>query len=1113
MRERVERVDRAALRVGSSCILEGAVKRLLCIVIALGACVSAPRPPPAPPRETAIDLAISNIELSNGLRVVVVRDPKAEEVQVTMRYAVGATDDPVDRPGTAHLVEHLMFQQVLGSQSLFAHLETVATYFNAFTTADGTTYIARARPVHLDKLLSIEAVRMGFRCTSITDSVFTREREVVVQEERLRDRHTELLTAAHSALYPDGHAYRRLGASGAASITREQACEFADAHYAPSKAVLVISGNIDKTAIVTALQKFLGKLPSRQVTPVGELPPALPSRTLTAPGPLDTDVVLLAWPLPESPEQRAQLEAIAPWLVSMIDARIAGNVIPFTLGGERAPVLSLFVVPGDNESVETVLARSREAISELPSALSRTSIPFLDALQFDTIRQTAIYSLMTSLDDSSERDTRIATYVLAGRDPKGALDAAAAGLRALRPETASGLALQKLGFGAATIITLQARQGKKTGTKLPEPAPIHDLGQRRSSVNISEAQKPANDQLQPRAVVGRRVRVLANGLRVVLLPLTSIPTVDIRLIFAAGSGDEGTKRGTALAAAKGLAWDRRYANDALRFIAAGGTDLVDVGLDHTTFTARGVDMHLDVLLAGLRRWVREGRYNFDNESLRGALRELRKRVDEDSALADAARAALFGRGHPYARAGVLHFASDSLTPEDAQRFRDAYYTPDNATLVIAGRFDADLADRWIDFLFADWKGKAQPRPVPPPLAATPASLVKIEDVSQVHLQLALPAKSGTRAHRLVAAAMLDEIAGEVRHSLAASYALSASYVERRHASEYAVAGWIDAARVGEAVQLLADRLAAVRADLEAGARAFVVARQRVLTRLGSGARTSALLGAQAEQEIALGREPLSDLRTAMAVHELTIDEMTDVLADLDLRAAVIAMRGPAAETERAFAVLGRKPTPISIDRAALDALEEVSPQASDARSSARDDDDFELAPPITHQPGPPTFMFSVAPSFTLASLGESLEGSTVELGTSGVSIAMEVAHRMTPRSMVGLQLGLGSLGGNYKVSGAPLTSGDHAIFDAFVVFHILAFDRIWGALLLGLHADRTHEFVVPSWYAAPAGGLQLDYDLVRRTPHRFALTARWVGNAGGDVSYSGVTIGVAYRRY
>jgi hypothetical protein len=53
-----------------------------------------------------------------------VRDPQATEVQVTMRYGVGAADDPIGKAGMAHLVEHLMHQQVPGTQSLFAQLES-----------------------------------------------------------------------------------------------------------------------------------------------------------------------------------------------------------------------------------------------------------------------------------------------------------------------------------------------------------------------------------------------------------------------------------------------------------------------------------------------------------------------------------------------------------------------------------------------------------------------------------------------------------------------------------------------------------------------------------------------------------------------------------------------------------------------------------------------------------------------------------------------------------------------------------------------------------------------------------------------------------------------------
>src|SRR5439155_903269 len=93
-----------------------------------------PHPPPAPARRTHMDLAISTFALTNGLRVVVIQDPRAHDVQVTTRYRVGSADDPADAPGVAHVVEHLMFQQVLGSRSLFAHLEDIATSFSATTT-------------------------------------------------------------------------------------------------------------------------------------------------------------------------------------------------------------------------------------------------------------------------------------------------------------------------------------------------------------------------------------------------------------------------------------------------------------------------------------------------------------------------------------------------------------------------------------------------------------------------------------------------------------------------------------------------------------------------------------------------------------------------------------------------------------------------------------------------------------------------------------------------------------------------------------------------------------------------------------------------------------------
>src|SRR5262249_48056823 len=152
-----------------------------------------------------------------------------------------------DHPGMAHLVEHLMFQQTLGAESLFAHVDRIASYFNAFTSHDATRYISRAAPARLDELLSIEATRVGFRCTSINESAFEREREVVANEVAGDDGRDAFWGALRKAAYPDAHPYLRAivgSVESVRAITRDQACAFADAHYAPGNAALVVSGDI-----------------------------------------------------------------------------------------------------------------------------------------------------------------------------------------------------------------------------------------------------------------------------------------------------------------------------------------------------------------------------------------------------------------------------------------------------------------------------------------------------------------------------------------------------------------------------------------------------------------------------------------------------------------------------------------------------------------------------------------------------------------------------------------------------------------------------------------------------------------------------------------------------
>jgi len=1092
---------------------------VVCGVLSAGVGCYGVHPPPAPPRHTSMSLSITGLTLPNGMRVVLVRDPAATEVEVTTRYQVGSVDDAPEHPGIAHLVEHLMYQQTLGSKSLFAHLEDDATWFNGNTTFDATTFMSRATPDHLDELLSIEAVRVGFRCTSITDSVFAREREVVVNELRQRNAASELQAALYAALYPAGHPYHQAAADTVDSvraITREQACAFADAHYAPGNGVLVVSGNVTPDQVIGSMKKFLARVTRREVTAPVPVP-ALPAggRKLTAPAPMDDAALVIAWPLPAEPRERAEVLAIAATAEARIDENVKGRVGEIVVGDDRAPMLAIIVSLAPDDSAEDVSLAVARALDDMPSVLERTHVETLGELAFDSMQQGAIYRAYGALASPETRDTMLAAAVLEGRDPNAVLAAEFAGLRELEPQAAAHIAREYLGYNAATIVTLQPA-GKKRGHETSLAAAIHDLGLRRDPADPTEAHRMLPAEAAPPSVM--RTRTLPNGLRVVLVPMGSVPTVDIRLVFAAGTADESVaKRGVALISAYGLSFDLRYLNDMLLFVGAGGTQNVDVEPDTTTFSARGVDMHLDLLLSGLRRWVRDGYYDDSTDAMLDVLRAEGKRGNDSGAFTDAWRTALYGKGHPYVAAGLVRYIARAVTSDDAAAFRAAHYTPDNATLVIAGHFDAALADRWIDYLFGTWQGHAVARTAPR-AAPTPAALATIDDTAQVGLSIAMPATAGTRASRLVAAAMLLEIADDVRHQLGASYGLSAQVDDQRLASNYFISGSVDSARAGDALQLLRDRIEHLRTDPDAAASAFVSARRRVLVQLGSVRTSASDLAARIQQEVATDQTDLSDVQTASAIRALTIESMDATLRELDVARASVALRGPDADIHHAFEVLGRTPTILKISPAVKDSEDVPGDAAHPHHDRPRVTyDDLETA--ISDQGAPAPLTLTMGMGYSASSLVESEDRLHYDC-CDGYSVSAELGYRFDARHAVGLHGGFGVGSGHYGYDGSATSAYQLQVVpvDLAAFAQATAFDRLWGAVLIGVHLDNisttTNTTVMPltGWQAGLGVGLEGGVDLVRTGMHRFGGFLRLDGTLMSDSGYGAITIGAAYRR-
>jgi hypothetical protein len=534
-------------------------------------------------------------------------------------------------------------------------------------------------------------------------------------------------------------------------------------------------------------------------------------------------------------------------------------------------------------------------------------------------------------------------------------------------------------------------------------------------------------------------------------------------------------------------------------------------------------MHIDVLLAGLRRLVVDGVYDDSADAVASAMRTANKRAEDDDRLDEALRAALYGAGDPYTRAGDMRFVSANLSIADARAFRSRYYAPDNATLIISGRFDVALATRWADYLFGSWRGTAQHPARASLVAQAPAALALARNASLIDVAFALPARAGRRAQRLVAAELLNEVVGDVRHRLGATYGVNAALLEQARGDMYVVSGLVDPARAADAFTLMRDELSELQRDGETAARAFVTARRRVVIKLRGVATNPREASGRIATDIDLGRAPMSDLAAAREVAALTIDDMRDALSELDLSRGVVTATGPQPAIEAAFAALGRVPTfmpPASafeLDDPFANADETTSAEHRQHRTADDVEDALTDQPPLMRS----RFTVMLGGGLTYASANRSDNIRVKPLSCcNGAGVDAFIGYRIDASKAVGLQLSLADISGKYTINSGfserplgliPIGIG--------VGIQLSGYERLWASLAIGLQLDRVIEPDPDStmdpkvWHTALGFGLLGGVDVVRFGGHRLALYGLVDGAPSGTVGYGGLTLGLGYRYY
>ncbi len=222
-------------------------------------------------------------KLPNGLTLIIHEDRSDPVAHIDVTYHVGSAREEIGKSGFAHFFEHMMFQgsDHVGDDQHFKLVTASGGSLNGTTNTDRTNYFQTVPSNQLEKMLWLEADRMGFLLDAVTQKKFENQRSTVKNErgERVDNVPYGLLFEELSKnLYPYGHPYSWLTIGYVEDLDRVDVNDLKNFFlrwYGPNNATLTIGGDVNTKEVIKMVEKYFGSIPSGPK--VEKMPPMVPT--------------------------------------------------------------------------------------------------------------------------------------------------------------------------------------------------------------------------------------------------------------------------------------------------------------------------------------------------------------------------------------------------------------------------------------------------------------------------------------------------------------------------------------------------------------------------------------------------------------------------------------------------------------------------------------------------------------------------------------------------------------------------------------------------------------------------------------------------------------------